>query len=475
MSKSFRMTAFAVGVLLALFVLTAVFLRLFVDFNDYKLQLEAAASEAMGMEVRVLGRMDIGFLPGLSVILEDVHIRNREAEIVYAAEARLGIDLLPLFQGRLRIGKLELKRPGIFIERNSDGTFNIENPATDVGKSEAVVLPLISLSSGTLRYVDRQSGMAFETTQCNLDVRHLRVLRGERSDLMKNLSLSAEGVCTDIRTKDFAASDLKFSLSGENGVFRLEPVMLHVFGAQGLGSIHAELSGPTNLYTVSFFLPQFRVEEVFQPLSSEKVAEGSLDFTANLSMQGKTVNEMKQTLQGQIQLRGEHLVLLGRDLDAELSRFESSRNFNLVDVGAFFFAGPLGVVATKGYDFANIFRGSGGRSDILKLVSDWKVQRGVAQAQDVAMATKQNRIVLHGGLDFVNQRFDDMTMALVDAQGCATVQQKINGSFQKPLVEKPSIVKSLAGPVLQLLKEGAELLPGGKCKVIYTGSVASPK
>lgn len=39
-------------------------------------------------------------------------------------------------------------------------------------------------------------------------------------------------------------------------------------------------------------------------------------------------------------------------------------------------------------------------------------------AQDVAMATKQNRVALKGGLDFVNERFDNVTIALIDARGC---------------------------------------------------------
>jgi len=42
---------------------------------------------------------------------------------------------------------------------------------------------------------------------------------------------------------------------------------------------------------------------------------------------------------------------------------------------------------TKGYDFGSLFAGSGGSSRIRVLVSGWKVERGIAQAKDVAMAT----------------------------------------------------------------------------------------
>jgi AsmA protein len=200
-----------------------------------------------------------------------------------------------------------------------------------------------------------------------------------------------------------------------------------------------------------------------------------MDFSANLSMQGKTGSEMKQTAHGEFFLRGENLTLKGHDLDREFSQFESSQNFNLVDVGAFFFAGPIGLAVTKGYNFAGIFQGSEGSSEIRKLVSNWKVENGVAQAQDVAMTTNENRVALRGGLDFVNERFDDVTVALVDANGCAKVQQKIIGTFQEPVVEKPSVLMSLAGPVLELLKKGRDLFPAGECEVFYAGSVAPPK
>jgi AsmA protein len=66
-------------------------------------------------------------------------------------------------------------------------------------------------------------------------------------------------------------------------------------------------------------------------------------------------------------------------------------------------------------------------------------------------------------------------MALVDAKGCAKVRQKISGTFQKPVVEKPSVLKSLAGPAIKLLKKGRDLFPGGECEVFYAGSVAPPK
>ena len=475
MSRSHKIILVAASGFVGLVVLVVVAVFLFVDVNAYKLRLEAAASSALGMEVRVGGRLGIGFFPGLLVTLEDVHIRNRGTDVASAREARLGIDLLPLLRKQVRIGKIVLKQLRISIERDRDGKFNFEKAEAAGGTLPALDLASVSISGGTLLYADKQSGEGFEAVGCNLNARRLRLAEGKSPELLKNLSFTSDLACREIRTKDFSVSDLKLSVTGKGGVFDLKPVVMRVFGGQGSGSIRADYSGAVPRYDVRYSLSQFRIEEFLKTLSPNMVAEGSMDFSANLSMQGKTVNGIKQTAEGQISLRGENITLHGRDLDKEFSRYESSQNFNLVDVGAFFFAGPVGLAVTKGYNFASIFQGSGGRSEIRKLVSDWKVEHGVAQARDVAMATNKNRVALQGGLDFVNQQFNHVTVALVDAKGCAKVRQKIRGSFQKPVVEKPNILTSLTGPAVKLLKKGAELFPGGKCDVFYAGSVAPPK
>ena len=342
-----------------------------------------------------------------------------------AKQARLGIDLLPLLQKKVRIGRIALKQPRISIERDSDGKFNFEKSEVSDKPLPVLDLAKISFSDGTIVYTDQQSGQGFKAGNCNLDLRRLRLSGGARPDLMKRLSFTAQLACGEIRKNDLTVSDLQLTANGKNGVFELKPVTMRIFGAQGSGSIQADFSGSVPRYHVRYSLPQFRSEEFFKTLSPQKVAQGPMDFSANLSMQGKTLSEMKQTADGEVSLRGENLALDGIDLDRVLSRFESSQNFNLVDVGAFFFAGPIGLAVTKGYNFASIFQGSGGHSEIRTLVSDWKVERGVAQAQDVAMATNENRIALQGGLDFVNERFNDVTMATIDAKGCATVRQKI--------------------------------------------------
>ena len=475
MSKTLKAITYTAGAFIGLIVLAAIALSLFLDINAYKPRLEAAASAVTGMEVSVNGHLGISFFPGLRVTLEDVHIRNRGAELVTARKARIGVDFLALLKQDVRIRSVVLEQPILSIERDRDGRFNYEKPDAVRGPLPGLSLTKMSFSDGTFRYLDRQSGKGFEAAGCSLDADRLQLAERDRPGIMKNLSLSAEIVCGSVRTKEHAASDLKFTVAGKRGVFDITPLTMRAYDGQGSGNLRADFTGAVPRYHLSYPLAQLHVDAFLKPLSPKNAPEGSADLTANLSMQGKTVKDMRQTLQGQVSLAGENLILNGRDLDQEFARFESSQTFNLVDVGAFFFAGPVGLVVTKGYNFANILQGSEGRSEIRTLVSDWKVERGVALSRDVAIATTKNRVALQGGLDFVNERFDDVTVALIDDKGCIRAQQTIHGAFNNPVVENPSTLKALTGPVVKLLKQVGSLFPGGECEVFYAGSVVPPK
>jgi uncharacterized protein involved in outer membrane biogenesis len=560
MANQRKIALFAAGGLFALLLLAAVALVLFVDVNAHKPLLEAAASDALGMEVRIGGKLGIGLFPDFHITVEDVRIRNRGADVASAKETVLGIELLPLLHKELRVVKIGMKRPRISIEQDRDGKFNFERPEEEAGKktSEEAKGPRlsldvekISLSEGALFHADKKTGEVLEAGGFDLDVSRLRLTGGKNQDLLSNLSFSAVFACKEfrkgslavtdlklriegkdgryvirpvtaarlvysgtggkvtadrlaldvenlavgdeekadllrrisfsgtagigeLRTEDLVASDLKSAIAGKNGVIDLDPVTMRLFGGHGSGSLRADLSGSVPQYNVRYSLSKFRIEEFLKTLSPKKTAEGSMDFTSNLSSRGKTANEMKRTANGEVSLRGENLTLDGVDLDRRVSRFEASQSFNLVDVGAFFIAGPFAPLITKGYNFAGLFKGSGGSSRIRGLVSDWKVERGIARAKDVAMATNENRIALTGSLDFVNERFDDVTVAVVDGKGCAKVRQKIRGPFREPEVEKVRFLKTVAGPVLKLFKQ-AEKLFGGRCEVFYAGSLAPPE
>ncbi|MGD8619741.1 MAG: AsmA family protein [Gammaproteobacteria bacterium] len=272
MSKSLKIIFLALSGFVALLIFIAVALIVLVDANAYKPRLEATASAALGMEVRIDGRLGIAFFPGLLLTLRDVHILNRGADIVTTKEARIGVGLLSLLRKQIQVRNIALKQPVISIEQDSDGTFNFEKPDAAGATEPALDLAKVSLSDANFLYVDKQTGEGFEVGDCSLVLLRLHLSRGQSRDLMQDLSYTGELACGEILAKRFAASDLKVAAEGRDGVFDFKPVTMDVFGTQGSGNIRADFSGETPVYKLRYSLPEFQIKEAFKTLSPQQAA-----------------------------------------------------------------------------------------------------------------------------------------------------------------------------------------------------------
>jgi AsmA protein len=193
-------------------------------------------------------------------------------------------------------------------------------------------------------------------------------------------------------------------------------------------------------------------------------------------MNQKGHRTLVSSMDGTLSLRGDNLFTYTMDLDKVLSSYETSQQFNLVDLGAFFIAGPLSTVALKGYRYGDLYRQTqGGQGTITQFISHWKIKSGVADATDCALATQHNRVALRGKLDLVRERYDDnVIVALLDDKGCAKFKQSIGGPLANPEVGAVSAVESLAGPLARLFRKVKRFVRAGKCEVFYSGAVQQP-
>jgi AsmA protein len=313
-----------------------------------------------------------------------------------------------------------------------------------------------------------------------LDIRGLFSGGTDSSEPFKNISFTGDTRCKILKIYNFTLMNLVMRAAGEKGILDLNPVSMNIFGGTGNGSIHVDVTGPSPHYRVIYTLNRVRIEELLQQYSLKKIPqktiEGPINFSADLTAMGKSADEVKRSLNGNLSLNGENLMLYKIDIDALIMKYERTQNLNLLDVGAFLLAGPFGPVLTKSYNFISLYEESqGGKGIIRKLVSVWKVKNGIAEARDVALATKKQRIAMKGGLNLINERFVDVTVAALDKRGCTVYSEKVHGPFRKPQIEKLSIFKSIAGSVLNPLEDAWKFIQGEKCTVFYSGSVAQPE
>jgi uncharacterized protein involved in outer membrane biogenesis len=460
-------------------VVFAGFLALMLNIKGFTPRIEAAASTALGMDVRIKGGIGIALFPDFGLTLKGVNMRNKGLDVVTVETMRIGLKLIPLARSEIRIIRVGLVKPVFSIVGSKNEMLNLEKPGRTAWE-KLLGVKKISISQGSLVYTDETSGEKIEVGGLDLSIRNLSSSGTDSSEPFKNISFTGDIRCKILKIYNCTLMNLVMRATGEKGVLDINPVSMNISGGSGNGSIHVDVTRPSPHYRVIYTLNRVRIEELLQQCSLKKIPrktiEGPIDFSADLTSMGKSADEVMRSLNGNLSLNGENLMLYNIDIDALVTKYERSQNFNLVDVGAFLLAGPFGPVLTKSYNLTRLYEElQGGKGIIRKLVSDWKVKNGIAEARDVALASKKQRVAMKGGLNLINERFVDVTIAALDKRGCAVYSEKVRGPFRNPQIEKESIFKSITGSLSNPIEDAWKFIQGKKCTVFYSGSVAQPE
>ena len=463
---------------IAIVVFAGIFALRF-NIKAFTPQIEAALSTALGMDTRIMGEMDISLFKGFGLSLKDVSVRNNGSDVATIDKIKIEMKLMALARFEIEILQIGLYKPIISILRSANGLLNIEQSARAAWE-RLLAVKRISVFQGNLVYADDVSGEKIEAGDIDLAIIFNMPSGTNSADPFQKITLTGDIKCKNLRINDVTLMNLVMSARGERGILDVNPVSLNIFGGTGKGNIHVDLTGPSPHYRVIYSLNQVGLEDLLDLYSLKKIPpktiEGPINFSADLTAMGTSADAVKRSLNGHLSLDGENLMLYNMDIDALIMKNEESQNFNLVDLAAFLLAGPIGPVLTKSYNFARLYEESqGGKGVVRKLVSVWEVKNGIAEARDVALATKKQRIAMTGKLNFINERFVDVTVAALDKRGCAVYSEKVHGPFREPQIEKESIFASIAGSVMNPLKDGWDFLQGEECTVFYAGSVLQPQ
>ena len=549
-----KIVIFVLGAGAAALVLAAVVFALTFDINSHRPRIEAAASGATGLEVRINGKMGLSFFP-FGISAKDIHVTGKGGEILSLENLKLRAELMPLLRKQLKVTGCELVKPVVTIIKNVDGIYNFEGTekkSTKEAGGAAFSLNELKLYKGVIVYLDKKTGEKTEFKDFNLAIKGLSIgdtsgdviknasftgsfdcgevlqkdfkienlkapvkavkgiydfqpltigalvyfdkKAGEKTELkginlaikdlsvvdtsgviIKNISFTGNLDCKEVRKKDLKIDNVKSPVKVEKGIIYLMALAMDIFGAKSEGDATADKSEADALYKINLKVLKLDFEKLQESFGTKKVIGGKGDLYASLTMKEKGSRNLMSSMDGTFSLRGDNLVIYTMDLDKVLSSFETSQKFNLVDVGAFFIAGPLSTVAIKGYRYGDVYNQTReGRGAITQFISHWKIRDGVADAADCALATHHNRVALKGKLNLVSERYDNVIVALLDDKGCAKFKQGISGPFGNPKVGAVSAVESLAGPISNLYRKAKRFVQGGKCEVFYNGAVQQP-
>jgi AsmA protein len=277
-----------------------------------------------------------------------------------------------------------------------------------------------------------------------------------------------------LQTNRFKIMNLNVSLDGKRGILEVTPTSRGFWGVNGKGYCLVNFSEEIPNYRIQYTTDNFAIEKLTSRFSDNKIMTGNMNFSIDLAMQGRNFSNIRETLNGEVALQGKNLTVYGLDIDELLSKFEKSQRFNLVDMGAFFLAGPAGAAVTKSFDYAGVIisaQNPGERSNIPNLISFWEINNGVANANDVALITNRSRVALKGALNFNSNEYNNLAIAVVDKKGCTLLSQLMNGSFSNPEIEQITAVEAILAPVVNVLK----FITLQNCRPFYSGSLKHPE
>jgi AsmA protein len=203
----------AVVVIAALLIIPA-----FVDMKQFKTPLEKYLSEVSGRPVSVGDDVRLTLFPWAGLSFSDLRLGNtpgfveKEFAMVKSFEAR--IRLLPLLSREVRVDRLSVNEPRIFMVKNKDGRVSWDfggggpetKPPASVPKSAPGAIPglpipslavgELSLQNGSVVLIDHGAGSRHEVSGVNIllkDVSLDRPVRVAISALADQKPVAAEG------------------------------------------------------------------------------------------------------------------------------------------------------------------------------------------------------------------------------------------------------------------------------------------
>ena len=188
MKSFFKWSCIIIGGIVVLFVLTLILAPMFLDIQTFKPRIERTVQEATGRPFVLGGKLELSLFPWAGITLTDVSLGNPKGfgEKPFAAfsEFEVRMKLLPLLAKDVQVSRFILKGLRLDLVRKKDGRVNWDfsktgeterkNTAEEAAGGAGDTFPIkalavgeISISDGTIRFVDEQSDMRKTVSDVN--------------------------------------------------------------------------------------------------------------------------------------------------------------------------------------------------------------------------------------------------------------------------------------------------------------------
>ncbi|MFT7053517.1 MAG: AsmA protein [Psychromonas sp.] len=117
--------------LVVVLIVAVVLLITTIDPNDYKEQIQTQVKKSINRDLTINGDISWAFYPQLGVSSGEIELRNLDGfnrkNLLKMDQAAVGIDLLPLLKGQIKIGEVTVNGLVLNLITNKDGSSNLDN------------------------------------------------------------------------------------------------------------------------------------------------------------------------------------------------------------------------------------------------------------------------------------------------------------------------------------------------------------
>ena len=326
----------------------------------------------------------------------------------------------------------------------------------------------VYLEAEELVYTTKEDTSQFEFLE--LSSNDINFSKMSVPEVFSSLTAKSNLVAEGLKTPLLQLEELKLIISVDQGVYTLIPQESKFYGKEEKGKFVIQPFADPPEYQIDYNVQEFPIEDFMSAFYSQPILTGNVNLQFNLAFKGEDKQAMMSQINGQIDVNGKNLTLHGINMDEFINNFRRSQQFNLMDLGAVALAGPAGILFSKGSDYAMILASrSGEKTTISQVSSVWNVENGRISIEDVAFATLENRMAAKGWLDMKSDSLD-VTVAIIDINGCSMINQNIYGHSEDPQFSKVKVIKTLLAPVTKFLRN----LTAQDCETFYEGRVAHP-
>jgi len=182
-----RKVLIAIAGLVVVLVAAVLVVPSLIDWNGYKPEIQAAARDATGRELRIDGDLSLSILPSPTLSVANVSLANMDggstADMASLEALDVAVALGPLLSGEIRVTSVTLVKPVIVLEKLADGRANwsfdagtgggeAAAPAGDGsgGETPALAVDEAVIEDGQVVYRDAATGAEHTVSDINLTV-----------------------------------------------------------------------------------------------------------------------------------------------------------------------------------------------------------------------------------------------------------------------------------------------------------------